>query len=226
MNKRTLAYGIGIIAAIAAFWIFTKPAPTGKPTEHIYISPSASKEISSDKKITFVEYGDYQCPYCGQSHPALKQVIETYKDKVIFQYRNYPLTQRHPNALAAAKAAEAANVQGKFWEMHDKLYENQASWETVGDPLSTFSQYAKDLGLDEDKFKTDYQSSAINEQINADIKAGNDLKVTGTPTYILDGKVVDATEAGVTVESLSKLLDAAYNAKFPTAALPAAPTAQ
>ena len=124
-----------------------------------------------DSKVTLTEYGDYQCSACKSFYPVTKQVKEKYGDRVRFQFRNLPLTSIHPNAFAGARAAEAADLQGKFWEMHDLLYDNQdpsgqTGWVASKDPLSDyFSKYAEQLGLDMTKFKTCllYTSDAADE---------------------------------------------------------------
>jgi protein-disulfide isomerase len=169
-----------------------------KPTEH-FTGNTASK-------VTFVEYGDYQCPYCGEFEPGVEATIAKYKDQVKFQFRNLPLLQVHKNAFAAARAAEAADMQGKFWEMHNVIYSNQNAWSESNNPSPFFEQYAKSLGLNVTKFKTDAASSKVNGIINADIKA---FEKTGaeksTPTFFLNGKKVQPNGFGV--EDFSKIID-------------------
>lgn len=166
---------------------------------------------NNKKNVTLIEYGDYQCPACGQYYPVVKQVVEKYKDDIKFQFRNLPLSQIHPNAFASARAAEAASLQGKFWEMHDKLYDNQNVWSSGSNPADYFNQYAEDLGLNVAQFKTDFASSKVNATINADIEAFNKTGASmATPTFFLDGKRIDTTN---TVESFSKQIDAEIAAK-------------
>jgi protein-disulfide isomerase len=159
---------------------------SAKPTNHIQGQGSTG--------VTLVEYGDFQCPFCGQYYPVVKQVEAKYGDRVFFQFRNYPLPNLHPNAFSAARAAEAADMQGKFWEMHDLLYETQAEWSKLGDASSFFASLAKQLKLDMTKFKKDYASSAANDRINADQAEGNKLGVSGTPTFFIDGKKIEVTQ--------------------------------
>lgn len=168
--------------------------------------------------VTLVEYGDFQCPYCGQYYPVLKEVKAKYGDQITFQFRHFPLVSIHPNAFAASRAAEAASYQGKFWEMHDKLFESQAQWSSVSDPGNVFAQYAQQLGLDVNKFKTDSASSKANNAINADKAAGEKLKVDSTPTFYLDGKKITV---GVDVEDFSKQIDAAIAKKKTSSQQPA-----
>lgn len=148
---------------------------------------------NKDSKVTLIEYGDYQCPGCGSAYPNLKAVAEKYKGQLAFVFRNFPLTSIHPNALAAAAAAEAAGLQGKYWEMHDKLYEGQNSWQGLNASQRTnfFASYANELKLDIAKFKSDLTNPDINKKIDYDIALGKKARVTGTPTIYLNGKEVD-----------------------------------
>lgn len=162
-------------------------------------------EGSKATGVTLVEYGDYQCPFCGQYFPIVKQVAAEYNDKIIFQFRNFPLTTVHPNAFAGARAAEAAALQNKFWEMHDLLYENQTQWSVASDPTTFFKLYAQQLGLNVTQFTSDYSSSKVNDLINADMAEGNKLGITGTPTFFIDGKQV---QIGESVQEFEKVINA------------------
>lgn len=196
MSKQFWAIIIGIIIAFVAVVTFTG----GKTSDS---SKSANKSNNSsltenikgnpDAKVTLVEYGDFQCPYCQQYEPTIKQVIEKYNDKIKFQFRNFPLVNIHPNAFAAARAAEAAAVQNKFWEMHDALYaeKNWSTWTEAKDPRPEFNKYAKELGLKVDQFKEDFASKAVNDAVNADQAEGNKLGITGTPSFFLNGKKIE-----------------------------------
>jgi protein-disulfide isomerase len=156
------------------------------------------------KKVTLVEYGDFQCPYCGQYYPIIKQVVEKYKSDIQFQFRNFPLDQ-HQNARAAARAAEAAGKQGKYWEMHDLLYEQQSDWENSTSAATVFEGYASQLGLNLNQFKTDFASSEVNDAINADRNEGTRLGVDATPTFFLQGKKL--ADPPTTADAFGKLLD-------------------
>lgn len=154
--------------------------------------PTNHKEGLGQKNVTLVEYGDYQCPVCEIYYQPLKQVAAQFSQDIYFQFRNLPLTQLHPNAFAAARAAEAAALQGKYWQMHDKLYESQNEWASSSNPLSLFDKYAKAISLDATKFDQDYSSSQVNDAINADVTAfGKTGQQMATPTFFLDGKYVD-----------------------------------
>lgn len=191
MDKKFWAI-LGIIAVfvVGAIWVSNKnagaPANHGQPTNHV--------EGHGKDHVTLVEYGDYECPFCGQYFPIVKQVVDAYSPYITFQFRNFPLTSLHPNAFAAAQAAEAAALQGKFWQMHDLLYQNQTIWSTSSNAETYFVQYAQQLGLNVNKFKQDLVSDKINNLIDADEAAGNKLNINATPTFILDGKQVQPKE--------------------------------
>lgn len=213
MNKKVLGIIAAIIIVVIGFMIATKPKETKTTT-----STSATSHIEGKGStgVTLVEYGDYQCPFCQQFHPIVKELQSKYNDQIFFQFRNYPLESLHKNARAGARAAEAADLQGKFWEMHDKIYENNdpqgaSGWVASDNPYSYFEQYAKAIGLNLTQFKADFASSKVNDRINADIAAGTKLKITGTPTFYLDGKKLDPSPN--TVEAFSKVIDAAIAAK-------------
>jgi len=153
-------------------------------------SPVTNHTFGDNKKgVTLVEYGDYECPICEAYYQPLKQVTEQYKTDIHFQFRNLPLSSIHRNAFAAARASEAAAKQNKYWEMHDLLYENQSDWAESTAPQTIFNGYAKQLGLNTDKFKQDYSSQAVNDAINADIAAFNKTgQEMATPTFFLNGR--------------------------------------
>lgn len=145
--------------------------------------------------VTLVEYGDYECPICQEYYQPLKQAVANYSSQIHFQFRNLPLTSIHPNAFAGARAAEAAGMQSKYWQMHDKLYENQNDWVSQSNPQSAFDQYAKDIGLNVSQFNTDYASSKVNDAINADLAAfAKTGQQQATPTFFLDGAYLDNTK--------------------------------
>lgn len=160
--------------------------------------------------VKLVEYGDFQCVFCGQYYPLVEQVKEKYKDQIFFQFRNLPLLQAHRHAFAAARAAEAAGKQGKFWEMYNLLFQNQSSWSDRDDASEVFEGYATQLGLDLTKFKTDVASAQTNDTINADIREFKKTKEPmSTPTFFLEGKKITPKS----VDEFSKLIDAAIAAK-------------
>lgn len=157
---------------------------------------SAEDWVSGDvatAKAVLIEYSDFQCPSCALSHPIVKQVQAEFKDKLAFVYRYFPLSMIHKNAMPSSIAAEAAGKQGKFWEMHDMLFEKQRDWSEEIDTKNTFIGYAKTLGLDVNKFTTDLDSPEIKNKIEASFKEGSAIGVAGTPTFYLNGKKMQAS---------------------------------
>lgn len=162
---------------------------------------------SDSKKIMFIEYGDYQCPSCGSAFPNVKSLLEEYPE-VTFIFRNFPLTSIHPNARAAAAVAEAAGLQGKFWEMHDVLYEKQNDWSSLDASKRTeiFNSYARDLELDMAKFGADVAGKQTNQKVNFDLALGKSVGVSATPTFFLNGKELEgATANGIVQGDLTKI---------------------
>lgn len=140
----------------------------------------------ADAPVTLIEFGDYQCPFCRRLEPTLESVLGQYSHQVRFVFRNYPLTQIHPEALHAAQAAVCADRQGKFWAMHDAIYADTAP---LGIPSLT--ALARKVGLDQKQFDACVRSQVPNQAIHADMKAGDQLDVEGTPTLFIDGRYLN-----------------------------------
>ena len=148
----------------------------------------------NDAPIKLVEYGDYECPYCGEAYPIVKGIQESLGRRLCFAFRNFPLANAHPNAEHAAEAAEAAHEQGRFWEMHDLLYEHQ---DALAD--EDLAQYALDLGLDARRLISEVQAQAHASRIREDFRSGAHNGVNGTPSFFINGARYDGS---VDVEEL------------------------
>ena len=182
--------------------------PTGKEVESyeppklvVPVDPSRD-HIQGDSKaiLTLVEYGDYQCPFCGAAYPEVKKAQKELGSKLRFVFRNFPLTNVHEFAMDAAETAEAGAAQGKFWEMHDFLYEHQR---TLGDH-SVALAYAKKLGLDTQKFEREISQHVYQKRIKDDFMGGVRSGVNGTPTFYVNGVRHDGpAEADAIVKSLT-----------------------
>jgi protein-disulfide isomerase len=135
-----------------------------------------------DAPIKLVEYGDYECPYCGRAYPIVKAIQERLGSRLCFAFRNFPLANMHPHAEHAAEAAEAAHEQGRFWEMHDLLYQNQDALED-----DDLAQYASDLGLDVRRLIGEIQVEAHRVRIREDFRSGARNGVNGTPSFFING---------------------------------------
>ncbi|HUD06841.1 MAG TPA: thioredoxin domain-containing protein [Candidatus Saccharimonadales bacterium] len=219
MDKRFWGILVGILIILGGiFWLTSgKGAPTStaaQPSEHV--------EGQGKDGVTLLEYGDYECPYCEEYYPIVKQVATDYSQQIYFQFRNLPLTQIHLNAFAGARAAEAASLQGQFWQMHDALYETQSQWVPSSDPQTYFDQYAQQLGLNVAKFEQDYSSTQVNNTINADVAAFNKTGAQeATPTFFLDGTQI---QPAPTVASFQSFINAAIAKKTNSKTTTTAPT--
>ncbi len=182
----------------------------GNISDHVY--------GDKDSKVVLIEYGDFQCQGCKTYAAPVKNLVDKYDGKVAFAYRHFPLTQIHPNARGAAAAAEAAGMQDKFWQMYELLFENQQEW-SVAQPTERtelFATYARQLAMDEEKFKTDLADPRITQKINFDVALARMNEVTGTPTFLLNGKFIElnpanAQESGEPrgIDALDKAIEAA-----------------
>jgi protein-disulfide isomerase len=156
--------------------------------------------------VTLEEFGDFECPPCGLLHPELLKIEKAYGPRVRIIFREFPLVPAHRHALAAARAAEAAGLQGKFWEMHHMIFETQRAWHDSFDARPVFEQYALRLGLNLERFKQDISSDVVERRIFLDGKRGHALGVEGTPTLFLNGKEVPFES--LPAERLVPLIDA------------------
>lgn len=194
MDKRFWAI-IGVLLVIVVGAILISNNKNKSNTTNSNVAPTNHVEGKGSTGVKLVEYGDYECPICEMYYPVVKQVQAQFNDQIYFQFRNLPLTSIHQNAFVGARAAEAAAMQNKFWQMHDTLYENQNSWAQSSDPSTFFTQYAKQLGLNVSKFQQDETSDYVNSVINADMSAFNKTnQQEATPTFFLDGKYVSNSQ--------------------------------
>ena len=144
-----------------------------------------------EAQLSLIEYSDFQCPACRSYFPMVKQLLEESGDSVRFAYRHFPLTQIHRNAKMAAQAAEAAGMQGKFWEMHDMLFERQPEWAELSNPVGSFESYAGALGLDTNKWSEDLNSTEVKDKVENDYASGITAGVRGTPTFYVNGSAIE-----------------------------------
>jgi protein-disulfide isomerase len=185
-----------VIAVIFGVFFVTKNDKSDNGQTSGSAQASNHTDGAGTSGVTLIEYGDFQCPACKAYYPVVKEIKQKYGDKITFQFRNFPLNS-HVNARQAHRAAEAAAAQGKFWEMHDLLYENQDAWASEADPTNVFVGLANALKLDIEKFNTDLRSSAVNDIINADIAEGNKVPATATPTFVLNGTKLDPNPTSI-----------------------------
>lgn len=235
MDRRFLGILAAIVVVFVVIFAVTQNSSNGSGGSSSNNQPTNHVEGKGTTGVKLIEYGDYECPVCGSYYQSVKQVASQYSNQIYFQFRNLPLSQIHPNAFAGARAAEAAGFQGKYWQMHDALYENQdpagsTGWVASKDPLDNyFVKFAQDIGIkDINKFKQDYSSDQANNAINADLNAFSRTgQAMATPTFFLDGKALDNAKLGVvnsqgtgldttkTVANFAKLIDAEIAKKQP-----------
>jgi protein-disulfide isomerase len=137
---------------------------------------------SLDAPLHLVEYGDYECPFCGMAHPVVQQVERMLSDQLCFAFRHFPIVSAHPHALRAAEAAEAAAAQGQFWAMHQRLFEHQ---DLLDDEMLVF--HAEQIGLDRERFIEDLESQRFIPRVREDLSSGARSGVNGTPTFFVNG---------------------------------------
>lgn len=154
--------------------------------------------------VTIIEYSDFQCPACGVYYPITKKLLETNGARVQFVYRYFPLRTIHQNAVAAARAAESAGKQGKFWEMHDFLFERQKEWSDEKNVRDALTRYAGELGLNVGQFLADFESSTVKDRVDRDYQSGERAGVEGTPTFFLNGKKIDTPRS---YDEFQKIID-------------------
>ena len=178
--------------------IASRPAQAGgkkaaNPNRRVTIPAGESPfKGPKDAKVTIVEFSDFECPFCSKVPPNVEQVLDAYPKEVKFVYKEFPLSF-HKNAMNASRAALAAHRQGKYWEMHDKMFENQR-----GLQLDKLKTYAEAIGLDVAKFEKDMADPKVQQQIDADMKLARSIGVTGTPTLFINGrKVTDRSPGGM-----------------------------
>ena len=174
-------------------------APPGAQPPNMLGSPTAS--------VTVEEFADFQCPSCGATHPAMKEIQQIYGSRIKFIFREFPLTM-HDKAYDAAVAAEAAGMQGsdKFWAMHNLIYTNQKSWSVDPNYKQVFAGYAQQIGLDVGKFQTDAAGLPAKSRVDADLARGRGLNVGSTPTVLVNGQSIPYPE--MNVQGMRQFIDA------------------
>ena len=179
--------GISAVVLLVGSFIYSNSA-ANKANEGVSFSENVKG--NSEAVVVLTEYSDFQCPACGQTFPVVQDIMAQYGDRLRFEYKHFPLISIHPYAVPAAIAAEAAGQQDKFFEMHDKLFENQSTWSASSNPQAYFIRYAEEIGLDVVQFKTHLGSSLIKDRVMEGYSEARSLGLTGTPTFLLNGERV------------------------------------
>jgi len=167
------------------------PSAPGRPDpEKVYDIEIGDAPIrgSDSAKVTVVEWADFQCPFCVRVNPTLDKIAKEYGDKVRFSFKHLPLSM-HSKARAAHQASEAAHRQGKFWEMHDRIFANPKDLSE-----ETYLRYANEIGLDIEKYKSDFSSSSVRKKVDADLAEARELGVSGTPSFFINGRFLSGAQ--------------------------------
>ena len=206
-----LVLGIGSVLFIVFFGvlIFFAKQNTSQ-NEVLSLKDDGWVKGASSAAVTLVEFADFQCPACRAYHPIVGEVLKSYNGRLKFIFKHFPLTSSHPNAIPAGMAAEAAGVQGKFFEMHDLLYEHQSEWADLPlpDAREKFISYARELKLDEESFKKDLDRKDLEDKIQAQQEEGIKNGVNATPTFFIKGKIIQNPRS---VDDFKKLIDKEIN---------------
>ncbi len=161
---------------------------------------------SQNASVTVEEFADYQCPTCAVMHPVMNEINSIYGSRIKFIFRNYPISQIHKNAYEAATSAEAAGLQGKFWEMQNLLFQNQRNWSNVSEVKPIFEGYAQTIGLDVEQFKADVAGMRAKERVDLDLRRAQSLNLSSTPSVLINGKPVPFEQ--MTVDGMKQMIDA------------------
>lgn len=195
-RRKEILLGAGFVVVVVALMIFAGVMSAGKSTSTApYVGTQTSAITAEDHikgastaKVSVIEYGDFQCPACGAYEPVVQKLEAEYGSRVEFVFRNFPLPM-HQNGMIAAQAAEAAGLQGKYWEMHDLLYAKQSEWSEAPNAsvvVNFFDTYAQSLGVDVKKFNTDINSDTVKARIQRDASMASTAQVDHTPTFFIN----------------------------------------
>ena len=181
---------LGAVAFLGYKLVSYINTPTPSAGEPLTVSEGDWVKGEKSAQVVLVEYADFQCPACAAYGPLVDRLLGDFPGELLMIYRNFPLISIHKNAMASAQTAEAAGKQGKYWEMNKLLYERQEEWSEAGGAKEKFVEYAKELGLNQESFLADYDSQAVKDKISADILSGQKLRVSYTPSFFLNGRLI------------------------------------
>jgi protein-disulfide isomerase len=190
MNKTFIWIGLILIVAFLLMMSGRGGPKMDIPFEVGVLHPLDNTKGNLEASVVVMEYSDFQCPACRSYYPMVRQLITEFEDRAIFVFRHFPLLSIHPNAEFAARAAEAAGQQDRFWEMHDILYEKQNEWARVANVTPLFESYATLLALDLEKFKTDFSSDTVKDFVRAQRIHAVQSGLQGTPSFFVDGEQI------------------------------------
>ncbi len=204
MNLKTILLFVGVTLGVllgvgGLLWQFGTNAD--KPIADV---AGEMRYQKGSGEIVVTEFSDFQCPACQGVQAPLKQILAKYDGKVTFVYRHFPLVSIHKNAMVAAQASEAAHGQGKFWEFHDLLFDKQTEWAGLSDPRELFGTYVEILQMDKAKFLSDLESQEVKDKVSVDVLDSTRYRLTGTPTFFVNGKKVEFAQLESRLVELTK----------------------
>lgn len=205
--RKVVAYVIGGILLLFAvyFFVIDRTISDSSVAGEKSVSDSVWIRGNQQAEIKLVVYSDFQCPACALYGKTLENIFQNYQEKVQIEFKHFPLNI-HKNANKASLAAEAAGIQGKFWEMHDILFDKQSLWANEKNPDDNFVAFASEIGLDVEKFKNDYNDADILREVNVDLKEGRLLKINATPTFYLNNNKLEDVSPQMLQEEIEKLI--------------------
>lgn len=186
---RCLVWGLGAIVITVALLTVYDSVFAPPPSVDEVVETDITKG-NPDAKLTLVEYSDFQCPACKAQHESIRKIWPQIKGSVNFVYRHFPLTAIHPHAITAARYAEAAGKQDKFWEMHDLFFDRQNRWSGLKEVEPVFDEYVTELKLDKAQFDIDLASDAVKNKVAADSQSAKKSQAASTPTLFLNGELL------------------------------------
>jgi protein-disulfide isomerase len=206
-TKKYVFLGLLILVTIGMIWGIKISQRGAATIQDLSPDPAIGPETAT---VLIKEYGDFQCPACATTAPVMHDILEEYGDKVRFEFNDFPLPQ-HSNAIDASIAGQCAFDQGKFFELHDVLYERQSEWSSLGknDAQDTFTAYAQEIGLDMTAFESCTTSDSAADRVNEDLAEGRTAKINSTPTFLVNGERVVTTPFS---KNIHAAIDAALSA--------------
>jgi len=192
--RRVVTWLVVVVVLVGIGWLVRRaaqqsPGGSGNAVVSSEVIDSDNVKGPENAAITVVEYGDYQCPACGAFHPIIEQLFEESDGQMRLVFRHFPLKRIHPNAEMVSRAVQAAGVQGKYWEMHDLVFERQAEWSPIprNSARNKMLDYGEELGLDRDQLDDDIDSDAVKDKVDADVDNGEAIGVNSTPSFYVNG---------------------------------------
>ena len=197
-----------VVAVVAAVYLSRRPDEVTETSAAPVLGKGGGHFRGPEKApITLVEFGDYSCPSCGAYHPVVKELLNRYPKQVRLEFHHYPLISIHPNAMAAALAVEAAGEQGRYWEMHDLIFEHQEEWSASPNPEPQFLALASRIGINSNDFMQAMRSPQLRDRVLQDVVRARDAKVDAVPTFFIDGERLHVTlSVGAFVEIIEARL--------------------